>query len=228
MEGQGQKCPPRSTLWVCMGLACTLLQLQEASVLGGSVRSVLGKPLLGTRLLQKRATLLSLKLVHTSLAQTKIYRCWMSPASTDQARTKCSLPSHPLMDCIHIILQHSKSVMQTTVGISASLKCFSGKHWPALPSQRVTMKFAQCQAQGTTLGCSAVQLHASGSIKILTIAKSGEAGGIFWSMPGPFPHTTWFLGKLLGSTKKSSICCSLPASTRRSTGAASFRTLGCW
>lgn len=40
------------------------------------------------------------------------------------------------------------------------------------------MKFVQCQAQGTTLGCSAVQLHASGSIKVVTIAKSGEAGGI--------------------------------------------------
>lgn len=147
----------------------------------------------------------------------------MSPARTDQARAKCSLPS-PL-DCIHIILQPPKSAMQTTVGISALLKCFSGKHWPALPSQRVTMKFVQCQAQGTTLGCSAVQLHASGSIKVVTIAKSGEAGGISGARTLP---SHLIPGQAPGSTKKSSICCSLPTSTRRSREAASFRTLGCW
>ena len=163
---------------------------------------------------EKRETPLSLKLVQTSLAQTKIYRCWASPASTDQACISLSLPS--LSDRIHSIPHPSKSAAQITGGILRIVKNVSrggaGLLWAiaSLPESHYKGYSVPGWRFPPRALVFAFQPQAGSSRKISPLLNPARLGGGIsgarWDpflKPGPW-------GKLMGSTEKSSICRSLP------------------
>lgn len=75
----------------------------------------------------------------------------------------------------------------------------------------------------------ALQLHASGSRKISSLLNPARlGGGIYWNVLGPFFLKTWSLGQAPGIHREVLNPLWPPTATRRSRGAASFRTWGCW